>query len=117
MPGERFIKSISNIIVFTSNSFPAAEDPHVAVVPDEHELAADTHVDTAQEHDGPGHDAPQEQEEERPLWLVVNDNTGVVVLIVVAVKYSPAGVVSSVPSISAVSECYVIRIEMFQSDL
>ena len=89
----------------------------MTVVTNEHELAADTHVDTAQEHDGPGHDAPQEQEEERPLWLVVNDNTGVVVLIVVAVKYSPAGVVSSVPSISAVSECYVIRIEMFQSDL
>ena len=85
----------------------------MTIVTNKHELATDTHVDAAQEHDGSGHDAPQEQEEQSPLWLVVDNNTGVVVLIVVAVKYSSAGVVRSIPPISAVSESYVIRIETF----
>ena len=85
----------------------------MTVVTNKHELAADTHVDTAQEHDGSGHHAPQQQEEESPLGLIIDNNTGVVVLVVVAVKYGPAGVVSSVPSISAVSVSYVIRIGKF----
>ena len=85
----------------------------MAVVPDEHELAADAHVDTAEEHDRPRHHAPQHQEEESPFRLIVDDHAGVVVLIVVAVKYGSAGVVRSIPPISAVSESYVIRIETF----
>ena len=85
----------------------------MTVVTNKHELAADTHVDTAKEHDGSGHYAPQQQEEESPLGLIIDNNTGVVVLVVVAVKYGPAGVFSSVPSISAVSVSYVIRIGKF----
>ena len=73
----------------------------MTVIPDEHELAADTHVDTAEEHDGPRHHAPQHQEEESPFRLIVDDHAGVVVLIVVAVKYGPAGVVGPVPAVSA----------------
>ena len=97
------------MIIFTSDRLAAAENPHVTVVSDEHELAADTHVDTAEEHDGPGQDTPQHQEEERPLGLVVDDDAGVVVLVVVAVKDGPAGVVGAVSAVSAVSviESYV----------
>ena len=54
------------MIIFTSDRLAAAENPHVTVVSDEHELAADTHVDTAQEHDGSGQHAPQHQEEQGP---------------------------------------------------
>ena len=46
-------------IKFTRDSLATAENPHMTVVTNKHELAADTHVDTAQEHDGSGHDAPQ----------------------------------------------------------
>ena len=45
--------------VFTCNGLSAAEYSHVSIISDEHELAADTHVDTAEEHDGPRHHAPQ----------------------------------------------------------
>ena len=73
----------------------------MAVVPDEHELAADAHVDTAEEHDRPRHHAPQHQEEQGPLGLIVDDDAGVVVLVVVAVEDCPAGVVRPVPAVSA----------------
>ena len=47
------------ILIFTSDSLATAENPHMSVVTNKHELAADTHVDTAEEHDGSWHHAPQ----------------------------------------------------------
>ena len=49
---------------FTCNGLSAAEYPHVSIISDEHELAADAHVHAAQNHDGPRQHAPQHQEEE-----------------------------------------------------
>ena len=51
---------------YTCDCLSTAEDPHVAIVTDKHELGADAHVDTAQEHDGSGQHAPQHQEEQGP---------------------------------------------------
>ena len=50
---------MNQYISITSDSLAATENPHMTVVANKHELAADTHVDTAQEHDGSRHDAPQ----------------------------------------------------------
>ena len=47
------------VLIFTCDSLATAENPHVTIITNKHKLAADTHVDTAQEHDGSGHDAPQ----------------------------------------------------------
>ena len=90
-------------MIFTCDSLATAENPHVTIVTNKHKLAADTHVDTAEEHDGARHDTPQQQEEQRSLGLIINDHAGVVILIVVTVKYCPAGVVCSVSPISAVA--------------
>ena len=37
---------------------------------------------------------------QKPFWLVVDDNTGVIIFIVIAVKYCATCVVSSVSSVS-----------------
>ena len=43
----------------TCDGLPAAEYPHMSIVSDEHELAADAHVHPAKDHDRTGHHAPQ----------------------------------------------------------
>jgi hypothetical protein len=50
----------------TCDCLAAAEYPHVAVVPDEDELAADAHVEAGDHHDRPRDHAPQQQKEQRP---------------------------------------------------
>ena len=50
--------------IFTRKSLSTAEYAHMAIITDEHELAADTHVDTADKHDAPRQDAPEHQVEQ-----------------------------------------------------
>ena len=50
----------------TCDGLPAAEYPHVSVVPDEDELAADAHVEAGDDHDRTRDHAPQQQKEQRP---------------------------------------------------
>ena len=50
--------------ICTCDSLSAAEYPHMSIVSNKHELAADAHVHAAQNHDGPRQHAPQHQEEE-----------------------------------------------------
>ena len=38
----------------------------MTIVTNEHELAADTHVDTAEKHDSPGDNTPEQQEVQSP---------------------------------------------------
>ncbi len=51
----------------TCDCLAAAEYPHVTVVPDEDELAADAHVEAGDHHDRTRYHAPQQQKEQRPV--------------------------------------------------
>ena len=51
-------------ILQTCHSFSTTEDSHVTIITNEHELAADAHVDATESHYGTWHDAPYHQEEQ-----------------------------------------------------
>ena len=71
----------------------------MTIITNEHELAADTHIDTADEHDGARDHAPEHQVEQRLLRMVVNYNVQIIVRVVVTVKDCTGGIVSPIPAI------------------